>query len=49
MDETCAEVARKQNTSVSFGILYLVIMFMLTMWYNESLIKIVLQVGIIIL
>lgn len=33
VDETCAEVARKTKTLVLvFGILYLVIMFMLTMW-----------------
>ena len=33
MDETCAEVARKTKTlALVFGILYLVIMFMLTMW-----------------
>ena len=33
VDETCAEVARKTKTlALVFGILYLVIMFMLTMW-----------------
>ena len=33
VDETCAEVARKTKTlELVFGILYLVIMFMLTMW-----------------
>lgn len=33
MDETCAEVARKTKTlALVFGILYLVIIFMLTMW-----------------
>ena len=33
VDETCAEVARKIKTlALVFGILYLVIMFMLTMW-----------------
>ena len=33
VDETCAEVARKTKTlALVFGILYLVIMFMLTTW-----------------
>ena len=33
VDETCAEIARKTKTlALVFGILYLVIMFMLTMW-----------------
>ena len=33
MNETCAEVARKTKTlALVFGILYLVIMFMLTTW-----------------
>lgn len=33
VDETCVEVARKTKTlALVFGILYLVIMFMLTMW-----------------
>ena len=33
VDETCEEVARKTKTlALVFGILYLVIMFMLTMW-----------------
>ena len=33
VDEACAEVARKTKTlALVFGILYLVIMFMLTMW-----------------
>ena len=33
VDETCAEVARKTKTlALVFGILYLVIIFMLTMW-----------------
>ena len=33
VDETCAEVARETKTlALVFGILYLVIMFMLTMW-----------------
>ena len=33
VDETCAEVARKTKTlALIFGILYLAIMFMLTMW-----------------
>ena len=33
VNETCAEVARKTKTlALVFGILYLVIMFMLTMW-----------------
>ena len=33
VDETCAEIARKIKTlALVFGILYLVIMFMLTMW-----------------
>lgn len=33
VDETCAEVARKTKIlALVFGILYLVIMFMLTMW-----------------
>ena len=33
VDETCAEVALKTKTlALVFGILYLVIMFMLTMW-----------------
>ena len=33
VDETCAEIARKTKTlALVFGILYLVILFMLTMW-----------------
>ena len=33
VDETCAEIARKTKTlALVFGILYLVIIFMLTMW-----------------
>ena len=33
VDKTCAEIARKTKTlALVFGILYLVIMFMLTMW-----------------
>ena len=37
VDETCAEVARKTKTlALVFGILYLVIMFMLTMWVRMN-------------
>ena len=38
VNETCAEVARKTKTlALVFGILYLVIMFMLTMWVIMNL------------
>ena len=37
VDETCVEVARKTKTlALVFGILYLVIMFMLTMWVRMN-------------